>query len=138
MAKANKSPKNPPNEPPFFSDIKEDGYHIYSLKNAKKSNYYPSELPEYPGVVLKDIKEDDANFDIITEPNDFDEVKETIETTPVEILSAEITMVPGNYVNVEANDVKKLLRLLDDLENHDDVQNIHGNFDIDESLLVEE
>lgn len=51
--------KNPPNEPPFFSDIKEDGYHIYSLENAKKPNYYPPELPEYPGVPLKDLKEDD-------------------------------------------------------------------------------
>jgi hypothetical protein len=54
-----KFPKNPNNEPPFFSDIKEDGYHIYSLKNAKTPNYYPPELPDYPGVSLKDLKEDD-------------------------------------------------------------------------------
>ncbi len=53
-------PKNPKNQPPFFSDIKEDGYHIYSLKNAKKRNFYPSELPDYPGVPLKDLKEDDV------------------------------------------------------------------------------
>ncbi len=53
-------PQNPKNEPPFFSDIKEDGYHIYSLKNAKKPNYYPPELPDYPGVSLKNIKEDDV------------------------------------------------------------------------------
>lgn len=51
--------KNPFNEPPFFSDIKEDGYHVYSLKNAKKPNFYPPELPDYPGVSLKDLKEDD-------------------------------------------------------------------------------
>ena len=50
-------PKNPGNEPPFFSDIREDGYHIYSLSNAKKPNYYPSELPDYPGVALKNLKE---------------------------------------------------------------------------------
>jgi len=54
-----KFPQKPSNEPPFFSDIKEDGYHIYSLKNVKKSNYYPPELPDYPGVALKDLKEDD-------------------------------------------------------------------------------
>jgi len=52
-------PKTPKNEPPFFSDIKEDGYHVYSLKNAKKPNFYAPELPEYPGVDLKDLKEDD-------------------------------------------------------------------------------
>ncbi len=53
-------PKNPTNVPPFFSDVKEDGYHIYSLKNAKKPNFYPPELPDYPGVPLKDLKEDDV------------------------------------------------------------------------------
>lgn len=52
-------PRNPKNEPPFFSDIKEDGYHVYNLKNAKKLNFYPPELPDYPGVALKDLKEDD-------------------------------------------------------------------------------
>lgn len=51
--------KNPSNKPPFFSDIKEDGYHVYSLKNAKKPNFYPPELPGYQGVALKDLKEDD-------------------------------------------------------------------------------
>lgn len=54
-----KFPKKTTNEPPFFSDIKEDGYHIYSLKNAKKQNFYPPELPDYPGVFLSDLKEDD-------------------------------------------------------------------------------
>ena len=57
-----KFPKNPSKEPPFFSDIKEDGYHIYSLKNAKKPDFYPPEFPDYPGVNLSDLKE----YDIIT------------------------------------------------------------------------
>ena len=47
------------NEPPFFFDIKEDGYHVYNLKNAKIPGYYPSELPDHPGVVIKTLKEDD-------------------------------------------------------------------------------
>jgi len=46
-------------EPPFFSDIREDGYHIYSFENSKTLNFYPPELPDYPGVALKDLKEDD-------------------------------------------------------------------------------
>lgn len=54
-----KLPQKTSNEPPFFVDIKEDGYHIYSLKNAKKPRFYPSELPDYPGVLLKDLKEND-------------------------------------------------------------------------------
>jgi hypothetical protein len=55
-----KFPKNPSNEPPFFSDIKEDGYHIYCLKNANKPNFYPPEIPDYPGVNFRDLKEDDT------------------------------------------------------------------------------
>ena len=53
-------PQTTDNEPAFFSDIKEDGYHIYSLDNAKKPHFYPPELPDYPGVALKDLKEDDV------------------------------------------------------------------------------
>ena len=53
-------PKKPKNEPPFFKDIKEEGYHIYNLKNAQKPNYYPPELPDYPGVALKNLKEEDV------------------------------------------------------------------------------
>lgn len=48
------------NEPAFLKDIEEDGYHVYSLKNAKTPGYYPPELPEYPGVNIKDIQVDDV------------------------------------------------------------------------------
>jgi len=44
------------NEPAFLSDIKENGYHIYNLNNAKTPDYYPPELPEYPGVCIKDLE----------------------------------------------------------------------------------
>lgn len=55
-----KFPSNQKDEPPFFSDIRENGYHIYNLKNAKKPNFYPPEFPDYPGVKLGDLKEDDT------------------------------------------------------------------------------
>ncbi|MFH2124102.1 MAG: hypothetical protein ABIJ50_11555 [Pseudomonadota bacterium] len=48
------------NNPAFLNDIKEDVYHIYSLNNAKITGYYPPELPEYPGVNIKDIQVDDV------------------------------------------------------------------------------
>ena len=54
-----KFPQKQPVEPPFFSDIREDGYHIYNIMNARKLDFYPSELPEYPGVGLKNLREDD-------------------------------------------------------------------------------
>lgn len=45
-----------PNKSPFFKDITEEGYHIFSLKNAKIPNYYPNEFPDYSGVKLKKLK----------------------------------------------------------------------------------
>lgn len=53
-------PQKQPTGPPFFSDIREDGYHVYNIENAKKPDFYPSELPEYSGVDLKDLREDDT------------------------------------------------------------------------------
>lgn len=46
-------------EPSYFKDIREDGFHIYNLDNAEMPNYYPDELPDFPGVALKELKEDD-------------------------------------------------------------------------------
>ena len=47
-------------ESPFFQDIVEEGYHIFSLKNAETPDYYPNEFPDYPGVLLKNLKVGDT------------------------------------------------------------------------------
>lgn len=54
-----KFPQKQP-EPPFFKDVREDGYHVLDLNNLKVANYYPKELPDYPGVSLKDLEIDDV------------------------------------------------------------------------------
>ena len=51
---------NQQKEPPFFKEVREDGYHIFSRKNVNKPNYYAPELPDYQGVKLKDLKEGDT------------------------------------------------------------------------------
>ena len=86
----------------------------------------------------EDVSQEDSNFMITTASRDFETVKQAIEESPLEIISAEISMVPDNYVRVEGENAKKLLKLLEDLEEHDDVQNLYGNFDVEESLLEEE
>ncbi len=58
MAKRKSPPKT--NDPPFLSDIEKDGYHIYSLLNAKTPGYYPPELPHYPGVNRDELRIDDV------------------------------------------------------------------------------
>ena len=85
-----------------------------------------------------DIREEDSNYEIITEPGDFETVREAIEASDLEIISAEISKVPTNYIKVEGEKAAKLLKLLEMLEEHDDVQNIYGNFDIEDSVLEAE
>ena len=45
-----------PDQSPFFKDIIEEGYHIFSIKNSKIPGFYPNEFPDYPGVSIKDLK----------------------------------------------------------------------------------
>jgi len=86
----------------------------------------------------EDLRSDEDSFDIITEPNDFERVRTAVEKSPLGIESAEISMVPTAYIPVEGENAKKLMKLLEDLEEHDDVQNIYGNFDIDEASIEDE
>ncbi|WP_136805082.1 YebC/PmpR family DNA-binding transcriptional regulator [Desulfosediminicola flagellatus] len=84
----------------------------------------------------EDVVEEEDGFQVLTAPEDFDEVREAMEKAGVVMSSAEVTMVPQNTVDVtEENVAKSLIKLLDNLEEHDDVQNVHANFDIDDSLM---
>ncbi|MBM9518518.1 YebC/PmpR family DNA-binding transcriptional regulator [Desulforhopalus vacuolatus] len=83
-----------------------------------------------------DVVEEDDEFQIFTAPEDFDSVRETLENDGVKFVEAQIAMIPQNIVAVtEENVAKNLLRLMDMLEDHEDVQNVYSNFDIDEDLL---
>lgn len=84
----------------------------------------------------EDVVEEEDGFQVLTAPEDFDEVREAMEKAGVVMSSAEVSMVPQNTVDVtEENVAKSLIKLLDNLEEHDDVQNVHANFDIDDSLM---
>lgn len=86
----------------------------------------------------EDMRGEEDSYEIITEPNDFETVRTALEESPLEIVSAEISMLPSIYVRVEGDAAAKLFRLLDDLEEHDDIQDIWGNFDIDDDAMEEE
>ncbi len=84
----------------------------------------------------EDVIEEDSVFQVLTEPEDFDAVREGLENAGVSFLEASVSMVPQNTVAVTEEKVgKNLLRLLEMLEDHDDVQNVHSNFDIDDALM---
>ncbi len=80
-----------------------------------------------------DPKED--NYEIITAPETLDTVKNAIAGHKMDISLAEVTMLPKNYVPLEGNAAEQMIRLIDALEDHDDIQNVYANFDIADDTL---
>ena len=83
-----------------------------------------------------DIQREDEVWEIYCAPADLFKVKEALETRGKVVASAEISMIPKNTVKVEGSNASTLLRLLEELEDHDDVQQVYSNFDVDESVLA--
>ena len=80
--------------------------------------------------------EDENNFTIITSPEFFGDVSKGLEAAGIEIESGELALEPQNKVNVKGNDAVSLLKLLDFLEEYDDVQKVYTNFEIDDDELA--
>jgi YebC/PmpR family DNA-binding regulatory protein len=85
----------------------------------------------------EDFKNDsgEENYEITTSPEDFNGVKEFLEQNNISFNLAETTMIPQNYVKLETDDAKKMLKLMDTIEDHDDVQNVYANFDIPDNFI---
>jgi YebC/PmpR family DNA-binding regulatory protein len=83
----------------------------------------------------EDVSLDGDVFEVITEPADFAAVREALEAAGVELQSAEVNMRPTTRTPVEEADAGTLMRLIDALEEHDDVQAVHANFDVDDAVL---
>ena len=90
------------------------------------------------GAGADDMREDGENFEILTSPESFDTVKAALEKEGVVLAASEISMVPQNYVKLEGKNAQTMLKLMESLEDHEDIQNVWANFDIDESELKEE
>jgi YebC/PmpR family DNA-binding regulatory protein len=83
----------------------------------------------------EDVTRDDDVWEVVTAPADLTAVREALERAGVELDSAEITMRPTSQVPVEDAQVARLMRLLEALEDHDDVAAVHANFDVDARVL---
>ena len=91
------------------------------------------------GIVLdagaEDIRDDGSSWYIVTPPEALDAVKDALTKGGITPASAEIGMVPQNYVKLTGAQAQQMLRLTEALEEHDDVQHVYANFDIDESEI---
>jgi YebC/PmpR family DNA-binding regulatory protein len=83
----------------------------------------------------EDVQEDGDLLKVITDPATLSAVREALEEAGVEIESSDLAMEPKSTVEVEEGSAATLLRLLDALEEHDDVNEVHANFDIPEEVL---
>jgi YebC/PmpR family DNA-binding regulatory protein len=78
----------------------------------------------------EDVKDEGDAYEVITDPTNFIEVREAIEATGLKWESAEITMIPQTMVQLEGKQAEQMLKMMDKLEDNDDVQNVYANFDI--------
>ncbi len=83
----------------------------------------------------EDVQEDDGLFEIITQPEDFDKVRDALEREKVATVTAQITMIPKNTVTVDDRHAEQILKLTEELEEHDDVQSVAANFNLPTEFL---
>lgn len=79
---------------------------------------------------------DDENYEITTAPEDLHSVKEHLEKENIPLNLVELTFIPQNYVKLDEKDAGTMVKLMSDLEDQDDVQNVYANFDIAEEIMA--
>jgi YebC/PmpR family DNA-binding regulatory protein len=82
-----------------------------------------------------DLQDEGDVFEIYTAPESFDAVLDAVKAAGIEPQAAEISMIPQNHIKLEGADAQKMLKLYDAIDDNDDVQKVHANFDIDESEM---
>ncbi len=83
----------------------------------------------------EDVKEENDQIEVVTLQSDFEEVKKAFEEQDIKYELAEISMIPQNTIKLDNKQAEQMLKLMDALEDSDDVQKVYANFDIDEKIL---
>jgi YebC/PmpR family DNA-binding regulatory protein len=83
----------------------------------------------------EDIRDEGSTFEVTTAPEDFEAVRKALDEADLKPVLAEVTMVPKSTVELQDNEAEQMLRLMESLEDSDDVQKVYSNFDIPEETL---
>jgi len=83
----------------------------------------------------EDIKEDEKELEVITEPSSFEQVKAAIENAGISYTLAEITMIPKTTVKIDDKHAQQMLTLMENLEDNEDVNHVYANFDISDEIM---
>jgi len=93
------------------------------------------------GIILdagaEDLRDDGENWEVLSDPSAYEAVLEAIKKAGIQPVSSSVAMIPQNYIKLEGQAANTMIRLMEAMEEHDDVQNVHSNFDIDQKLLEE-
>ena len=84
---------------------------------------------------VDDISTDKGGYELFTSPSDYHAVKDALAGREVAVAVAELAMLPQSYVDVPEDKVTQVLRIMEALEDLDDVQNVWSNFNFDDSLV---
>ncbi|MBI3330299.1 MAG: YebC/PmpR family DNA-binding transcriptional regulator [Nitrospinae bacterium] len=85
----------------------------------------------------EDVRSSEGIYEVVTAVEDFETVKQAITAKGIEPSTAEVSMIPQSTVRLEGHQARQLLKLMEELEEHEDVQNVYGNFDIPDEVLAE-
>jgi YebC/PmpR family DNA-binding regulatory protein len=107
---------------------------ILIAKSAAKEDDLMTIVLEHGG---EDLHDDGENWEILTDTSAYENVLEAVKKAGIEPVSASVAMIPQTYVKLEGSAANTMIRLMEALEDQDDVQNVHSNFDIDQKTLEE-
>ena len=77
----------------------------------------------------------ETSYEVLTSPQDFEAVKKALVDAKIDTALAEITFIPQNTIRLEEKSAEQMLKLMEVLDEHDDVQKVHANFDIPDEVM---
>ncbi|MFB3926808.1 MAG: YebC/PmpR family DNA-binding transcriptional regulator [Syntrophales bacterium] len=83
----------------------------------------------------EDVKEEDNEYEVITDPASFESVKQALEQAGYKPINAQISMIPQNTIRLTEPKAEQMLKLMERMEDNDDVQNVYANFDIPDEVM---
>jgi YebC/PmpR family DNA-binding regulatory protein len=107
------------------------GYFVIDKRQADEETLMAAALD----AGADDLKDDGDNWEVVCAPESFEKLQEAVKALGLEPITAEVSMLPQNYVKLEGRTAQQMLKLMELLEEHDDTRNVWSNFDIEEQEI---
>jgi YebC/PmpR family DNA-binding regulatory protein len=110
------------------------GYILVEKSKIDEDTLMSAALDAGAEDMKNDPKED--NYEIITAPENMGKIKSSLEVSGIPVSLAEVTMLPKNYITLDGKQAEQMMRLVEALEDHDDVQNVYTNVDVSDEVIA--